>query len=712
MPAEPPTPPPPGQELAREQAWLAHAREQLARMRARAEAMRDTATGGDRVSSEFLALRLHERVGTLVDDPRSTLFFGALVFGHEIEGHERWYIGRRHISDAAGDPVVIDWRAELSGAFYRASRTDPMDVVLRRRFGADQGRLTAYEDERLTAAANTEPDAGPDATHSGRSAILAAEIERPRVGPMRDIVATIQPEQDEIVRSDLRLSLCVQGAPGTGKTAVGLHRAAWLLYAHRDRLSRSGVLVVGPNTAFLDHIGAVLPALGEVEVRHTTAAGLVASTPALARVTVRAIDDTARATLKGDIRMAQVLYAALWARVGDPSEALVVPRGARRWRVPASAIREVIGQLRERQVSYAAARTMLGQRLAHLVLLEMERAGDAPDDRVQDAVARSAPVRAYIGALWPLPTPVQVLAGLYSDPAALSAAADSILDPAEQRLLLWPTPPRSPGTARWTLADLVLLDELADLIDRTPSLGHVILDEAQDLSPMQLRAVGRRAATGSVTVLGDIAQGTTPWATTSWEETLEHLGKPGAQVEVLDRGFRVPAAVIEYAARLLPHMAPGLGVPQSVRENPGVLDVVAVPPPGLGPADSGGAGQPPLPAVVTAKVRQAAARPGSVGVICADTVVTDVSAALTRAGIEHGVLGADHGDVEHQVDVVPATVAKGLEFDRVIVVEPAAIAAAEPDHRTGLRRLYVVLTRAVSELVVVHAEPLPPELAS
>jgi DNA helicase IV len=211
--------------MRREQAWLEHAREQLARMRSRAEAMRDTATGGDRVSSEFLALRLHERVGTLVDDPRSTLFFGALVFGHEIEGHERWYIGRRHISDAAGDPVVIDWRAELSGAFYRASRTNPMDVVLRRRFGADRGRLTAYEDEHLTAAPSTDSDAG-------HSAILAAEIERPRVGPMRDIVATIQPEQDEIVRSDLRLSLCVQGAPGTGKTAVGLHRAAWLLYAH------------------------------------------------------------------------------------------------------------------------------------------------------------------------------------------------------------------------------------------------------------------------------------------------------------------------------------------------------------------------------------------------------------------------------------------------------------------------------------------------
>ena len=684
--------------MRREQAWLEHAREQLARMRSRAEAMRDTATGGDRVSSEFLALRLHERVGTLVDDPRSTLFFGALVFGHEIEGHERWYIGRRHISDAAGDPVVIDWRAELSGAFYRASRTNPMDVVLRRRFGADRGRLTAYEDEHLTAAPSTDADAG-------HSAILAAEIERPRVGPMRDIVATIQPEQDEIVRSDLRLSLCVQGAPGTGKTAVGLHRAAWLLYAHRDRLSRSGVLVVGPNTAFLDHIGAVLPALGEVEVRHTTAAGLVASLPSLAKVSVRAVDDTARATLKGDARMSQVLYAGLWARVGDPTDALVVPRGARRWRVPASAVREVLGQLRERQVSYAAARTMLAQRLAHLVLLEMEQAGDSPDDRVQDAVARSAPVRAYVSALWPLPTPIQVLAGLYSDAAVLAEAADGLLDSAEQELLLWTAPPRSPGAARWSPADIVLLDEIADLIDRTPSLGHVILDEAQDLSPMQLRAVGRRASTGSVTVLGDIAQGTTPWATSSWDETLAHLGKPGAQLEVLDRGFRVPAAVIEYAARLLPHMAPGLGVPRSVRENPGVLDLVAAPGGSLSatPRD--------LIAAVVAQVEGSAARPGSVGVICADAVVAEMSAALADAGIDHGVLGADHGDVEHQVDVVPATVAKGLEFDRVIVVEPAAIAGAEPDHRTGLRRLYVVLTRAVSELVVVHAQPLPDELA-
>jgi DNA helicase IV len=216
---------------------------------------------------------------------------------------------------------------------------------------------------------------------------------------------------------------------------------------------------------------------------------------------------------------------------------------------------------------------------------------------------------------------------------------------------------------------------------------------------MQLRAVGRRCSTGSATVLGDIAQGTTPWATDSWESSLHHLGKPGSHVEVLDRGFRVPASVIEYAAQLLPHMAPGLGSPVSVRDNPGRLDLVAVPPSEL--------------LVRTADVVAVElGEPGSIGVIAPDDLVVALSKTLNTKGIEHGVLGQDHGDIDHQVDIVPATVAKGLEFDRVIVVEPAAIAAAEPDQRTGLRRLYVVLTRAVSALTVVHAEPLPVELSS
>ena len=249
------------------------------------------------------------------------------------------------------------------------------------------------------------------------------------------------------------------------------------------------------------------------------------------------------------------------------------------------------------------------------------------------------------------------------------------------------------------------LDEIADLLERTPSLGHIILDEAQDLSPMQLRAVGRRASTGSLTVLGDLAQGTTPWATRSWDESLEHLGKRGAHLEELTRGFRVPAAVLEYAARLLPRIAPELALPESVRSNPGRLDVVA-------------AGGRLLPAVVSAVGSALEGAPGTVGVIVADDSVAATAGVLDDAGLEHVRLGgASSGLAEPdrpgpRVELVPATLAKGLEFDQVVVVEPAAIAAAEPDERTGLRRLYVVLTRAVSGLTVVHDRPLPPELVT
>ncbi|GAA1155117.1 HelD family protein [Ornithinicoccus hortensis] len=679
-----PPAPDPAHELAREQAHLARARSELARMREHTLSLQ--ADAGDKIAGEHLAYTLWQRAKALLDDPGSALFFGRvdLTDGSAARPH---YIGRRHVSDPAGDPVVIDWRAEVSTAFYRASRTYPMGVVLRRRFGVDGGELTAYEDEHLLAPQDGDVDAG----ETGGSAILAREIERPRIGPMRDIVATIQPEQDQIVRADVSSTVCVQGAPGTGKTAVGLHRAAWLLYAFRERLSRTGVLVVGPNRAFLEHIGAVLPALGEIEVRHTTIEELVGDVP------VRATDDPRVATLKGDARLADVLRRAVWARVGSAGEPLVVPRGARKWRVGAFEVQEILDELGTRGVRYDAARAMLPQRLAHAVLVRMERAGDTPDDRVQDAVARSKPVRDYVTTLWPRVDPRQVLWELWSSPGALAAAAGSDLTAEEQELLLWDRPPRTKGAARWTAADTVLLDELGDILERTPSLGHIVLDEAQDLSPMQLRAVGRRAATGSLTVLGDIAQGTTPWATGSWQESLRHLGKDGAHVEVLDRGFRVPAAVIEYAARLLPHMAPGLGAPVSVRENRGRLDLDRV-----AAAD--------LVAAVVDRAAGLARQPGSVGLIVPDDRVAATARALTAAGVAHDVLGTEHDEV-HQVQLVPATVAKGLEFDRVIVVEPAAIAAAEPDERTGLRRLYVVLTRAVSGLTVLHAEPLPGPLA-
>jgi DNA helicase IV len=647
------------------------------------------AHGGDRVSSQFLAATLYRRAQSLIDDPTSSLFFGRIDQQRsDAPAPERWYIGRRHVADAHGDPVVIDWRADVSTAFYRASPVAPMGVSLRRRFGIDRGQLSAYEDERLDGGANSD-DASAASTF--RSQILIGEIERPRVGPMRDIVATIQPEQDVIVRCDVGVTVCVQGAPGTGKTAVGLHRAAWLLYAFRERLARSGVLVIGPNRAFLDHIGAVLPALGEVQVAHSTIDDLFASVP------VRGRDSVETAVLKGDSRLAQIVRAAVWSHVRTPSEALVLPRGAHKWRVPAYEVAQIVQELRTRGVRYDAARQMLPHRLAHAILLQMEQAGDSPDDRVQDAVARSAAVRRYAGQVWPALDPKAVLFSLLSDDTALRRHAADLLTAEERSVLLWAGPPAGRGSARWSAADTVLLDEITDHLQRTPSLGHVVLDEAQDLSPMQLRAVGRRCSTGSATVLGDLAQGTTPWATDSWESSLRHLGKPDGVIEILERGFRVPASVIDYAARLLPSMAPGLGVPVSVRDNPGRLEIVRV----------DGAG---FYERVVGCVARAAREAGSVGVIAPDAAVGAVSKALRAKGVDHGVLGADHGEVDHQVGVVPATVAKGLEFDRVIVIEPSAIAAAEPDRRTGLRRLYVVLTRAVSELTVLHVDDLPPEL--
>ncbi|HET6624784.1 MAG TPA: AAA family ATPase [Nocardioidaceae bacterium] len=683
----------PDSDLSAERAHLTDSRTALARMRARTASL-DSSAAGDWVSQQFLESAIFRRMKALEDDPTVPLFFGRLDYDEEHPDAlgERFYIGRRHVTDEAGDPMVVDWRARISRAFYRASKAEPMGVELRRRFGFQHGEMTAFEDEELLA--------GVEQAHSQ---ILEAEIERPRVGPMRDIVATIQPEQDLIVRSELEQSVCVQGAPGTGKTAVGLHRAAYLLYAHRDQLSRQGVLVVGPNASFLRYIGDVLPALGEIDAEQTTIEELVGKTLSRvnARYSIRGTDPAEVATLKGDARMAEVVNRAMWSLVRAPTEGLVVPRGARRWRVAGYEAEEIVAALRARGVRYGAARAMLPQRLAHTILVKMELAGDSPDDRVQDAVARSRPVKQYADLLWPAVDPARLVLRLLSDPAFLAQAADGILTDEEQLLLLWPKPPKGPGSARWSLADAVLIDEVADLVNRTASVGHVVADEAQDLSQMMLRAVGRRCSTGSTTVLGDLAQATTPWGSRSWEDALRHLGKAEAHIEQLTKGFRVPGEVIEYAARLLPHIAPDLEPPTSVRRARGELEVTAV-------SDLG--------AATVAAARIEAEKVGSVGLITPDALVSSVASALSAGGIGFAVLGEELANVESEfdvaLDVVPASLAKGLEFDHVLLLEPAGIVSGEPDRVTGLRRLYVCLTRAVTSLVVLHSEGLPEELGA
>ncbi|MFD8304281.1 HelD family protein [Streptomyces sp. NPDC059690] len=670
--------------LSRERSHLAESRAALRAMREDVESLDIKDVTANWVNAEVLARQIDERIKALADLSDTPLFFGRLDYLHapgadQAEGAygERFYIGRRHVHDHDGDPMVIDWRAPVSQPFYRASKKDPMDIALRRRFGYTRGDITAYEDEHLSDPAEA----------ARTSKLLQQEIERPRVGPMRDIVATIQPEQDEIVRSGLGGTVCVQGGPGTGKTAVGLHRVAYLLYAHRERLARTGTLVIGPNRSFLHYIEQVLPALGELTVQQATVDDLVA------QVEVRGTDDATAAVVKGDARMAQVLRRAVYSHVTMPTEPVVVVRGSRRWRVPAYELQDIVRELLERDIRYGAAREALPQRIAHAVLVQMERSGEAPDDRVQDAVARNAAVKAAVKQIWPPVDPAKLVLRLLTDADFLAEHAEGVLTEEERKTILWAKPVRSVKAAKWSAADAVLIDETTDVVQRTHSLGHVVLDEAQDLSPMQYRAVGRRCTTGSATVLGDLAQGTTPWATRSWDEALAHLGKADGVIEELTAGFRVPTDVITYASRLLPHIAPGLAPVASVRENPGFFDLRSVT-----ATDE-----------VVAACEELLRNEGSTGLIAADARVAALAEALTAAGIGHLAPG-EETTAETRLTLVPASLAKGLEYDYVVLDEPQAVVDGEPDERTGLRRLYVALTRAVSGLIVTHAAPLPPQL--
>jgi DNA helicase IV len=657
-------------ELSAERRHLTESRAALARMRGRAEALFSAGAdvAGDPYGAEALGRTLSRRVAELADDPTTPLFFGRL----DIED-TNYYVGRRHVTDDAGEPMVLDWRAPLSRSFYRASVRDPQGVATRRRFGFVKGELTSFEDERL--------DRGEEL--GTKSRILTAEIERPRVGPMRDIVATIQPEQDELVRAELADSICVQGAPGTGKTAVGLHRAAYLLYLHRERLRRSGVLIVGPNTAFLSYISAVLPALGEIEVQQATVDGLVSRQP------VRAVDSDAATLVKHDVRMAEVLRRVLWSRLAKPTEPIMVSDGSYRWRIDREPLRRIVDEARREGLPYSVGRERVRARVVGLLQRQSEyRTGNSPGEGWLRKMSKIAPVTSFLDAAWPAVTPEALVVEVLVDPEK----SGEVLAPEEQDAIRWAKPPKTVKSAKFSAADLLLIDEAAGLMERESSFGHVVIDEAQDLSPMQARAIARRSEHGSITLLGDLAQGTAPWAAAEWRDTLGHLGKPEAKVVPLTVGFRVPAAVVALANRLLPALA--VNVPEAVSlRRDGNLSIIPV----AGPAQ--------LDAETLVEVTAALEHEGSVAVIAADAAVDRLRAHLAAAGIENAT--PDDVDSEARVTVVPATVAKGLEYDHVIVHEPADIVDAES---RGLNRLYVVLTRAVSRLSVVHAKPLPQAL--
>ncbi|MET9271790.1 AAA family ATPase [Kribbella sp. NPDC003557] len=640
-------------DITEERAYAGRCREALRRMvaGARENVAVGEHTWGDRYTAERLGFYLKTLARDIGEEGDNPPFFGE-------HSRQTYYLGRRHIADAIGrPPMVIDWRAPVSAAFYQASAVEPRGIDTRRRFGWSAGALTSFEDEHLRSGTPS----------TGR--LVRREIERARVGPMRDIVATIQPEQDALVRTGLDVSVCVQGAPGTGKTAVGLHRAAYLLYAHRSRLERTGVLVLGPNRAFLHYISAVLPTLGEVNVEQTTIELLLDRE-------VRATDDPAAAAVKHDARMADVLRKAVYDRIVRPEQAVVVNDESYKWRVNQHEFAEMVAEAEA--TTYLSGRERVVARLVAALQRQAEARGQNCNGAWLRRMARA--VTPSVDAVWPQLKADEVLAEYLSDPGRVG-----ILTPDEQRAIAWPRP-RKAKSARWTAADAVLLDEVGALLERPPTYGHVIVDEAQDLSPMQCRAIARRSEHSSITVLGDLAQGTSAWAATDWETQLAQLGKPAAEIVALSTGYRVPATVVELANRLLAALDVDVPPTTSYRSD-GELTVTRV--------DD-------LEAAAVETVRRALGTEGSVGVIAADHQLPALGDALKAAGIETAA-----ADGDGRVTVVPASLAKGLEYDHVIALEPAEIVAAEP---RGLNRLYVVLTRAVSRLDILHSRDLPPEL--
>lgn len=654
-------------EIEAERRYLVRAGDALTDYRERIRAMAEEALR--RGEDENLIFWLTRRARQLEDPSDSPLFFGRL---DGPESHPL-YIGRRHVADFDDFPVVIDWRTDMAARFYRATATTSMEVTRRRRFGySPDNTLTGFDDEVLT-------DATVD---TGLSAVVRDAIEAAHYGPMRDIVATIQADQDHVVRAAADIGVVVQGGPGTGKTAVGLHRAAYLLYENKLVRER-GALVVGPNDAFVHYISRVLPALGEVQTVHMSMAQLAGAQRAVP-------EDDAVARLKGDGRMATVLQRALWSMVQPWPDDLRVTQTSPYVRIHREDLAELSADLIAQRLPFAQARNLLREGVAARVRRTVEQRGKTLTDAETSKVGRSKPVREVIDGIWPPVKPRHVLHRLWAEPEFLARCGEGVLSETEQKALLWDVAPATPARSRWSVFDHVLLDELAAHLEPPQTHGHVVLDEAQDLSAMQLRAVRRRCA-ATITLLGDLAQQTTAWGMPSWEDALAELGLPGNVVK-LNTSYRVPAEILELANRLLDVIAPSLPRTISART---AVDAVTLAP----TADVVGT----TAAVVAAMPEEQ----GSVGVIVADADVDQLRRGLHRHGVE--TTAVDDIDRGHRVALVAVSQVKGLEFDNVVLVEPARILAVGA---LGVRHLYVALTRAISRITVVHAQDLPAALVS
>ncbi len=712
-------------ELESEQAYVDFAYECLESTKTSAWRLRDIheADLGGTMQARFERNAFDEALVKRLND--LDLGDAALVFGRidrlaeRPDGTESFHIGRLAVADDNSEPVVVDWRAPVAEPFYRATGREPMGLVRRRHFAVDGRKVLGIEDELFgeghLGVGHDEGLAPDDDSRDGRPQLtgystLLAALERGRTGTLGDIVATIQAEQDEIIRSNQGGVLVVQGGPGTGKTVVALHRAAYLLYTFRFPLEDQGVLVIGPNRVFLRYIERVLPSLGEAGVEQVVLADLV---PDVTFVSATGdggggieSDETRR--VKGDARMSDVIDRAIGDRERALSQDLVVPfrSGFVRITVEESA-RIVKAAARRIRRHNTGRRHVEGEFFA--ALQASWRGGTAlTASELRQELWGVPEVRAALERMWPVLTPAELLHDLFGSRALLRLAGRNILTDPEIDALFRP---RSEvvGAVRWTPSDVALLDDAREVLGPAPrkggriddgdeirTYGHIVVDEVQDLSPMQLKMVTRRSLNGSLTVVGDLAQATGPWAPKSWGDITSHLPdkRPG-RIVGLSVGYRIPAQIMQLADRVMHAATPDLRPPRAVREGdapPRVLSVER--------ADRIGA------AVAAATNDILGEERGmSVAVLVPDALVDEISAALGDAGIAHS--RATTSGLDDQVTVVPIGVAKGLEIDAVVVVEPARIVSSEMQ---GMRALYVALTRPTQRLTIVHSQPLPTAL--
>jgi DNA helicase IV len=711
-------------DLADEQAYIDFAYACLERSREDAWRLRDLTEAGrggthqaryerdvfeEALFSRLSQLDLHDEVLVFgrIDRPSQD---GAAAEGDPSSSAdvESFHLGRLAVADDSREPVVIDWRAPVAEPFYRATGRDPMGLVRRRHFAVKGRQLLDIEDELFGAGHlgigedidSGNGDAAPRLR--GYSSLIAA-LEQGRTGRLGDIVATIQAEQDEIIRSSQAGVLVVQGGPGTGKTVVALHRAAYLLYTYRFPLEDQGVLVIGPNRLFLRYIERVLPSLGEAGVEEVVLADLVPG------VRFGGTDSPFAARVKGDARMADVVAKAIVDRERPLKQDLVVPYGLTSLRLTAAESARIVRSARRRFRRHNAARRFVeGEVFA--ALAASGREGASPD-AVRERTRATDLVRQALERMWPVLTPAELLHDLFGSQALLKLAASRWLTD-EETASLRRLRADDLDAVRWSDADVALLDEARELLGPRPTrrvrtaengdkpndeirtYGHIVIDEVQDLTPMQLRMAARRSLNGSMTVVGDIAQATGPHAPRDWSDVLRHLpDRRPARVADLTVGYRIPAQTMALASRVLRVAAPALVPPTSIRDGDEPPSIVRVEPADLGAA------------VVAAIETLSATVSGSTAVVVPDSLVDPLTAALRASGLTFGVAPPDGLDAP--VTLVPVGLVKGLELDGVVVVEPARIVAEEVQ---GLRALYVALTRATKALAVVHAEPLPEAL--